>query len=55
MRPTRFSFNGKVWLYPSDAGAWHFVTVPKEISSTIKERFSVVKRGWGSIPVGDTV
>lgn len=51
MRPTRFSFNGKVWLYPSDAGAWHFVTVPKNTSVDITKRFAKVKRGWGSLPI----
>lgn len=51
MRPTRFSFSGNVWLYPSNAGAWHFVTVPKNISTSISERFGKVKRGWGSLPI----
>jgi hypothetical protein len=34
---------------------WHFVTLPKKQSDTIKERFGIFKRGWGSVPVTVTV
>ncbi len=39
-----------VWLYPGNA-AWHFVTVPKKVSATIRDRFGDGARGWGSLPV----
>jgi hypothetical protein len=44
----------KVWLYPGMAG-WHFVTLPKKQSEKIRERFSRMKRGWGSLPVTVTI
>lgn len=44
----------KVWLYPGMAG-WHFVTLPKKQSETIKKTFSAMKRGWGSLPVTVTI
>jgi hypothetical protein len=43
-----------VWLYPGKA-AWHFVTLPKKESDTIKELFGDMKHGWGSVPVTVTV
>jgi hypothetical protein len=49
-----FSFRAKVWLYPGLVG-WHFVTVPKKISVTIKEAMKGKTKGWGSVPVSVTV
>lgn len=34
---------------------WHFVTVPREQSDTIKKTFGGMKRGWGSLPVIVTI
>lgn len=48
------SLKAKVWIYEG-AGGWHFVTVPKEQSSKINERFGAFHRGWGSIPVTVTI
>ncbi len=42
-----FTFDAKLWLYTGKA-AWHFVTVPKEISDNIKFMREHIKRGWGS-------
>ena len=50
----RFKIKAKVWLYPGMAG-WHFVTIPQKDSSQIKKTFSVIKRGWGSLPVLVTI
>jgi len=44
-----------VWLYPGDASAWHFVTLPKRTSAVIRKRFADSARGWGSLPVMVTV
>ncbi len=30
---------------------WHFVTIPGTEAQDIKERFAIVKRGFGSLPV----
>lgn len=45
-----FNFLAKVWLYPGLA-AWHFITVPKNISDNIKTLFGGLRRGFGSLPV----
>ncbi len=45
------SFTAEVWLYPSTAGSWHFVSVPKELGSSIKKTFGKKVRGWGAVPV----
>jgi hypothetical protein len=50
-RPTNYLFEATVWLYPGGQSAWHFITVPKEISAKIKKKFGGNARGWGSLPV----
>jgi len=49
-----YSIKAKVWLYPGDT-PWHFVTLPKKTAKNIDFYFSLVKRGWGSLPVIVTV
>ncbi len=49
-----FSFKAKVWLTPGHA-AWHFITVPENISEEIDFFFKEFKRGWGSLPVLATI
>lgn len=44
-----FSFSAKIWKYPGHA-AWHFVTLPKDISEDIRA-FQLHERGFGSIRV----
>jgi hypothetical protein len=46
-----YKVKGKVWLYTSGASAWHFISVPKNISAEIKLRFAGQSKGFGSIPV----
>jgi hypothetical protein len=41
----------KVWLYPGQAGNWHFLPLPKKESSAIRERHGANAKGWGSLPV----
>lgn len=48
--PNKFGFRGKVWLYPGEA-AWHFISIPKEISEDTKDVFGEMSRGWGYLPV----
>ena len=50
MNKNSFKVKNKIWLYPGDA-AWHFVTVPPEISKRIDEKFSKKKKGFGSLKV----
>ncbi len=46
----KFSVSAKLWLYPSETASWHFLTIPKEISTKIKS-LQITKRGWGSVRV----
>ncbi|MHB1087126.1 MAG: DUF1905 domain-containing protein [Minisyncoccota bacterium] len=46
-----YACKGKVWLWPGESAAWHFVHVDKKTSAILKETHGKVKRGFGSIPV----
>ena len=50
-----YTLSAKVWLYPSDMAAWHFVTLDKKVGSEIKELFGKHAKGFGSLPVEVTV
>lgn len=45
-----YKFSGEVWLY-NGLGAWHFITLPKNIAKEIKFNFGSGRLGWGSMPV----
>jgi hypothetical protein len=45
-----YKFSGKVWLWSGKA-AWHFITLPKDISQDIKTNFGDNRPGWGAVPV----
>jgi hypothetical protein len=51
MKKKKYTVTAKVWLYPGENGAWHFLTVPKNESSEIAKIFHEFKKGWGSLPV----
>jgi hypothetical protein len=51
---TVFKVKSKVFEYPG-IGAWHFISVPKKESQTIKATFAGMKRGFGSLRVIATV
>lgn len=46
-----YKFQSKVWLYPGEQGAWHFVSVPKKLSATLSEKYKGLHRGWRSLPI----
>ena len=46
----RFEFGAEIWLYEGDA-AWHFITVPPDISDQIEALTSGQRKGFGSVPV----
>ncbi len=50
MQQNSYSFESEVWLWPGEA-AWHFVSLPQDISAEIKHAFQGLTRGWGSLPV----
>ncbi len=45
------TFTANVWLYPGSSAAWHFVSVPKMLSTKLKKKHGAHARGWGSLPV----
>lgn len=47
-------FTAPLWEWDGDA-AWHFVTVPEELSDEIEHRTIGVTRGFGSVRVEVTV
>ena len=47
-------FSAPLWEWEGDA-AWHFVTVPEELSDEIEHRTIGVARGFGSVRVEVTV
>jgi hypothetical protein len=49
-----FEFDADLWLYEGDA-AWHFVTLPADVSDDIEALTSTVRRGFGSVRVRVTV
>ena len=55
MQKKLFKVRSEVWLYPGQTSNWHFVSLPRKQSDTIKKEFSGVKRGWGSLPVRVTL
>lgn len=46
-----YKLKTKLWIYPGENAAWHFLTIPKEESAVIKNLFGKNARGWGSLPV----
>ncbi|MBI2613084.1 DUF1905 domain-containing protein [Candidatus Kaiserbacteria bacterium] len=51
----KYTVKGKVWLWPGEQGAWHFVHIDKKTSETIKEKHTRVRRGFGSVRVIATI
>ncbi len=45
-----YRFQTILWKYLGKA-AWHFVTVPTDVSQDIDYFFSLDKKGFGSLPV----
>ena len=54
MQKPIYKMQSKVWLYYGMAG-WHFVTIPRKQSNEIKDLFSGMAGGWGSLPVIVTI
>lgn len=52
---TRIKSKGKVWLWSTDKAAWHFLTLTKQATQTIKKLTDGKRRGWGSVKVSATV
>ncbi len=54
----KFSFTSKIWLWQAEKAAWHFATLPVEMSEDIKAFTKHLARGFRSVKVeariGDT-
>lgn len=44
----KYTFSGKVWKYKGPAG-WHFVTLPRSLSKTIRRAHGASEEGWGRL------
>lgn len=51
----KYSCSAKLWLYPGASANWHFLTVPKDVSTDIKEQTKGLRKGFGSVPVEVTI
>jgi hypothetical protein len=49
-----FRIKSTLWKYPSESGAWYFVSLSQEISTQIKSQ-PRPKKGWGSVRVKATI
>jgi hypothetical protein len=50
----RYTCTAKLWIWPGEKAAWHFITVPKKESQIIKSNV-IVARGFGSVKVEVTI
>jgi hypothetical protein len=50
-----YKVKGKVWLWPGDMAAWHFVHVDKKTSDAIKAKHRGPRRGFGAVKVKVTI
>jgi hypothetical protein len=51
---TTYDFTAPLWRWAdegTDAGSWHFVTLPAEHSEQIRDELPAPPRGFGSVPV----
>ncbi|HZX07256.1 DUF1905 domain-containing protein [Kribbella sp.] len=49
-----YRFTAPLWVYPGEA-AWHFITVPEDISDEITDLTEGHRKGFGSVRVAVTI
>lgn len=54
MQSNKYKIKSEVWLYPGDV-AYHFVNTDRKTSDSIRKKFGISKRGFGSFPVVATL
>lgn len=49
----RYEFSANVYYYSSSGGmgGWTFVSLPKDLSADIRDRFQWLEKGWGRMTV----
>ncbi len=50
----KYEFTAKVWMYNS-TGAWHFVSLPPDLSKEIRESLKWQEEGWGRLKVSASI
>ena len=55
MKKKIYKVTSTLWLYPGENANWHFLTVPKDVSSEMKEANKGLIKGFGSLPVEVTI
>jgi hypothetical protein len=50
-----YTMTEKVFIYPSEVAAWHFVPVTTSVGRDIKAVYAAFTKGFGSLPVTVTV
>lgn len=51
----RYEFEAEVWLWPGEKAAWHFISLPQDLTAGIRTLSGPTRRGWGSVRVTATV
>lgn len=51
----RYEFEADVWLYTAAKSAWHFISLPTELSEGIRSLRGPRGAGWGSLRVTVTI
>lgn len=46
----KYEFSTKMWK-AAENGGWHFCTLPKKISTEIRENFQWQEEGWGRLRI----
>lgn len=46
---SQYIFNATLWQYPAPVGGWHFVSLPKDLSTIIRNENSWQEEGWGRL------
>ena len=44
-----------LWLWSSEGGSWHFITVPEELAGEIRAQSLVQRGGFGAVRVEATI
>lgn len=51
----KFTIEEKVWLYPGVKAAWHFISIPSNVSQEVRQLFTGRIHSFGSLPVMVTI
>lgn len=49
-----YKFKGSIWKHKGPA-AWHFITLPRALSKTIRKNHGLSEEGWGRLKTTATI